>query len=150
MKAPKYTLYVVSRSADHHYPVIMANNGKACLNEPVKRRAKMLESAERFLSAALDGSEGVRVECMSEAAFRERFPRFAPNLGGRPAKTAKTKGVKTFKRGDKVVVKAGNWGTCNATVIRKGEREDLWRLRITSGAHTGHTGLWSAKDITAR
>jgi hypothetical protein len=38
-----YTVFIVTRNARHHYPVIMANNGKAILNEPVKRAQTTLE-----------------------------------------------------------------------------------------------------------
>ena len=53
--APKYTLYIVSRSRDHHYPVLMANNGKVALNEPSGRAAKLEISAQRFLDACSEG-----------------------------------------------------------------------------------------------
>lgn len=144
MSTPKYTLYIVSRAHDHHYPVIMANNGKACLNEPVKRIGNLMDSAERFLSAAVDGTDGVRLERIKEAEFRERFPSFAPNAGARKGKAK----PKTFKRGEKVVVNAGVWGEVNGTIIGKGKHAGNWKVRVTSGAHSGHTGAWSASDIT--
>ncbi len=87
MKAPLYTFYIVTRNADHHYPVLMANNGKAALNEPVKQ-ANKLEQSIRRLMKALDfsnpwGENEVRVVRITEVDFRRKFPKFAPNKGGK-------------------------------------------------------------------
>ena len=70
-----YTIYIVTRNADHHYPVIMANNGKAILNEPVKRAHKLERSAVNFVLS------DVQVERITEKAFKAKFPQFAPNKG---------------------------------------------------------------------
>lgn len=77
----KYVLYIVTRNRDHHYPVIMANNGKAAFNEPVRRAAKLETSAERFFTAIAWGEASiVRI---TEKDFRAKFPKFAPNKGGK-------------------------------------------------------------------
>jgi hypothetical protein len=154
--AYKYTIYIVSRNRDHHYPVLMANNGKAALNEPSGRAAKLEISAQRFLNATGEGY--VTVERITEAAFKAKFPRFAPNKGGKK-KAEKVVGTPhkvkvvlpakptSFKKGDKVVVNAQVWGQCKAVVLREGSHKDLWRVRITAGPHKGHEGTWHQSDI---
>ena len=144
MSNPKYTFYIVSQAIDHHYPVLMSNNGKVALNEPVGRAAKLEHSAQRFVNAAEAGE--VAVVRISEADFRAKFPKFAPNKGGKK-KAAKDAPKEVFKKGDKVNVKAGVWGICKAVVLKKG-RFDHWQLRITHGPHKGHDGSWSKQDIT--
>lgn len=154
--APKYTLFIVSRSRDHHYPVLMANNGKVALNEPSGRAAKLEISAQRFLDACSEGY--TTIERITEADFKAKYPSFAPNKGGKkapkhpwvldkPASKAKPR-TQPFKKGDKVVVNAGVWGKCKATVLRRGTFEDDYRLRITEGKHKGHEGVWHQMDIT--
>ena len=146
----------MSRNRDHHYPVLMANNGKAALNEPSGRAAKLEISAQRFIDAA-KGND-VAVERITEAAFKAKFPRFAPNKGGKkanpkaveqafdPKHRSKPKPV-AFKKGDKVVVNAQVWGQCKAVVLREGGHKDLWRVRITAGPHKGHEGTWHQSYI---
>jgi hypothetical protein len=96
-----YTIYIVSRSREHHYVRIMGNNGKAILNEPVKR-AKSLEDTVEGLITAITLQKGsmngkhFAVERISEKEFRAKFPQFAPNKG--PKKVAKK--VREFKVGD--------------------------------------------------
>ena len=77
----KYTYYIVTRSRDHHYPVLMANNGKAMLNEPCKRAVKIERTIERIADAVRLGD--IAVVRITEKEFRKRYPRFAPNKGGR-------------------------------------------------------------------
>lgn len=77
----KYTIYIVTRNRDHHYPVIMGNNGKAMLNEPVKRAAKLEKSAYGLLYGWEAGT--VKVVRITEKDFRAKFPQFAPNKGGK-------------------------------------------------------------------
>lgn len=140
MSTPKYTIYIVSRGRDHHYPVLMANNGKVALNEPSGRAAKLELSAQRLLQAAESGE--VAIERITEDAFKAKFPTFAPNKGGK-----KKWPQQLFKKGDKVVVDAGVWGKCKATVVRRGAFEDDFILRITEGKHKGHEGAWQVSDI---
>lgn len=80
----KYTFYIVSRGADDHYPVLLANNGKIPFNEPVRRAAGLSESIGRFLKASREFD--VAVVRISHADFRKRFPRFARNAGRRKAR----------------------------------------------------------------
>lgn len=85
MSSATYTIYIVTRSRDHHYPVIMANNGKAILNEPVNRAKKLEDSAIKFTLAAARGEvASVRI---TEADFRAKFQQFAPNKGGKKKST---------------------------------------------------------------
>jgi len=81
----KYTYYIVTRSRDHHYPVLMANNGKAALNEPCRRAGNIEQSLLRFADAILFGE--VTVERIDEKEFKEKFPRYTPNKGGRKKQT---------------------------------------------------------------
>ena len=74
-----YTVFIVTRNARHHYPVIMANNWKAILNEPVKRAWDLEKSANSLIVQAYHGS--VTVERITEKAFKAKFPKFAPNKG---------------------------------------------------------------------
>ena len=141
MSTPKYTIYIVSRGRDHHYPVLMANNGKIALNEPSGRAAKLELSAQRLLQAAEAGE--VAIERIPEADFKAKFPTFAPNKGGK-----KKAPQQAFKKGDKVIVNAGVWGKCKAVVLRRGTHDDHFRLRISEGAHKGSEGNWSQQDIT--
>lgn len=85
----KYTIYIVTRNADHHYPVIMANNGKAILNEPVKRAHKLESSANNFLNTALYAAYECHIERITEKDFKAKFPQFAPNKGGKKRITKK-------------------------------------------------------------
>jgi hypothetical protein len=74
-----YTVFIVTRNARHHYPVIMANNGKAILNEPVKRAKDLEKSANKFsTSAHFDAIEVIRI---TEKAFRPSSRRTRPNKG---------------------------------------------------------------------
>ena len=140
MSTPKYTIYIVSRGRDHHYPVLMANNGKVALNEPSGRAAKLELSAQRLLQAAETGE--IAIERITEEAFRTKFPTFAPNKGG------KKKGPQqAFKKGDKVVVDAGVWGKCKAVVVCRAVHEDNFIIRITEGKHKGTEGAWSKTDL---
>jgi hypothetical protein len=75
----KYTYYIVTRSADHHYPVLMANNGKQALNEPVKRRYDLNRAVHKLLIAS--ESYEVDVVEIAEADFKKKFPQFAKNSG---------------------------------------------------------------------
>ena len=85
-----YTVFIVTRNARHHYPVIMANNGKAILNEPVKRAKDLEKSANKFsTSAHFDAIEVIRI---TEKAFKAKFPKYAANKG--PKKKAVKKPVK--------------------------------------------------------
>lgn len=76
-----YTVFIVTRNARHHYPVIMANNGKAILNEPVKRAQDLERSVNRFLNGALWSSKDIPVIRITEKAFKAKFPKFAANKG---------------------------------------------------------------------
>jgi hypothetical protein len=80
----KYTYYIVSRHRDHHYPVLMANNGKITLNEAVGRAGKLELSVIRFIRAVQAGE--VAMVRITEKEFRAKFPRFAPNKGGKKRK----------------------------------------------------------------
>lgn len=82
-----YTIFIVTRNASHHYPVIMANNGKAILNEPVKRATDLERSARCLISIATT----VSIVRITEKAFKAKFPKYAPNKG--PKKKAITKKV---------------------------------------------------------
>lgn len=139
----KYVLWLVTRAHDHHYPVIMSANGKPCLNEPVKKKAALLLSMERFLDAAYKGSEQVEIRTITEVEFRKKFPKFPVNAG--PKKKAK------FKAGAKVTVDAGVWGKCQATVKEQDPKHEyLYYLTITKGPHKGQTGRYDETHITAR
>ncbi len=142
--APKYTLYIVSRSRDHHYPVLMANNGKVALNEPSGRAAKLEISAQRFLDACSDGY--TTIERITEADFKAKYPSFAPNKGGKKAKAEPP--IQPFKKGDKAVVNDDHWGKCKATVLRVGLHNKRYWLRITEGEYKGYKGVWEASEIT--
>ena len=144
----KYTLYLVTRSATHHYPVIMSHNGKPCLNEPVKKKAVLQLSMERFLDAAYKGSEQVGIVRMSEAEFRKLHPKFPVNAG--PKKKATKAKEASFRKGQKVTVNAGVWGKCNAVVLGNGTAPDTVKLVITSGKHNKATGSWDKADIIPR
>jgi hypothetical protein len=76
---PKYTHYVVSRSANDHYHVLLANNGKIPHNESVTRANKLEESLARYHRAVKDGL--VVVVRIKHDAFRKKFPSFARNAG---------------------------------------------------------------------
>jgi transcription antitermination factor NusG len=145
----KYTLYLVTRSATHHYPVIMSHNGKPCLNEPVKKKAVLQLSMERFLDAAYKGSEQVGIVRLSEAEFRKQHPKFPVNAG--PKKKATKAKEASFRKGQKVKVDAGIWGKCEAVVKERDPKfEDLYYLTITKGAHKGSTGRYDHRHITPR
>lgn len=144
----KYTLYLVTRSATHHYPVIMSHNGKPCLNEPVKKKAVLQLSMERFLDAAYKGSEQVGIVRLSEAEFRKLHPKFPVNAG--PKKKATKAKEASFRKGQKVTVNAGVWGKCNAVVLGNGTAPDTVKLVITSGKHNKATGSWVKADIIPR
>lgn len=95
-----YTVFIVTRNARHHYPVIMANNGKAILNEPVKRAKDLERSTFALLGEAF--RDNVNVERITEKAFKAKFPKYATNKG--PKKVVK-KVVKSWPQpGDKFVV----------------------------------------------
>lgn len=74
-----YTLYIVSRNANHHYPVLMANNGKKMLNEPVKRARTLIDSFNNLGFAF--HYDDVAVVQITEKEFRAKFPKFARNAG---------------------------------------------------------------------
>ena len=76
-----YTYYIVTRNAGHHYPVLMANNGKAMLNEPVTKAAKAERTIQRLFHAVIIGD--ISVVRITEKDFRAKFPSFAPNKGKR-------------------------------------------------------------------
>ena len=88
----KYTFYIVTNDRDHHYPVLMANNGKAALNESVERAGKFEKSIRRFLAAAANGE--VAVVRITHAEFRRKFPKFAKNSGGRKKAAPKKEAAK--------------------------------------------------------
>jgi len=144
----KYTLYLVTRSATHHYPVIMSHNGKPCLNEPVKKKAVLQLSMERFLDAAYKGSEQVGIVRLSEAEFRKQHPKFPVNAG--PKKKATKAKEASFRKGQKVTVNAGVWGMCHAIVLGNGTAPGTVKLAISSGKHNKATGSWPKADITPR
>ena len=141
MSTPKYILWLVTRSHDHHYPVIMSHNAKPCLNEPVRRKASLRQSMERFLDAAYKGSEQVEIREIAEAAFREKYPEFPVNAG------PKKKG-KPFPIGAEVIISAGVWGKCKGQVIGPGTRPSYRTCRITHGKHKGSEGVWTTRDLT--
>lgn len=89
-----YVIYIVTRNARHHYPVIMANNGKAILNEPVKRAKDLEKSIVSFLSSAYQQTNGSRVtvDRITEKAFKAKFPKYAANKGPKK-KTAPAKRI---------------------------------------------------------
>lgn len=63
----------------------MANNGKAMLNEPCKRGGKIERTICRLMEAVRIGD--IDVICITEKDFKEKFPRFSPNNGGRKRQT---------------------------------------------------------------
>ena len=142
---PKYIIWLVTRSHDHHYPVIMSANGKPCLNEGVKRKASLQLSIDRFLDAAYMGSAHVETRQITEAEFRKKFPRYPVNAG--PKKKAKGK---EFPKGTKVTVSAGAWGKCEAVVIGMGTKPEFRKVRITADTFKGHEGVWDIKDMKTR
>ena len=97
-----YTIYLITRNARHHYPVIMANNGKAILNEPVKRAQDLERSVNRFLNGALWSSKDIPVIRITEKAFKAKFPKYAANKG--PKKAVKVDKVWVPKPGQKFIV----------------------------------------------
>lgn len=98
-RAAKYTLYIVTRSARHHYPVLMANNGKAMLNEPVTQKQTLRDSAKGLWRAMVtedtfcDGYHFAIVE-ISEQDFKAKFPKYAKNAGPKRVKKPITNPVK--------------------------------------------------------
>lgn len=80
----KYTFYIVSRNAEDHYPVLMANNGKIPFNESVGRANKLRKSIDNFLVAVHDSD--VAVVHTTHAAFKKKYPKFAKNAGRKKAK----------------------------------------------------------------
>lgn len=76
---PLYTIYVVSESADSHRPVLVAQNGKVPLNEPVTRASKAEDVAHNLIAAA--GTGRIAVVRITLNEFKRKFPRFAPNAG---------------------------------------------------------------------
>ena len=143
-----YTIYIVTRNARHHYPVIMANNGKAILNEPVKRAKDLEKSIVSFLSSAYQQTNGSRVtvDRITEKAFKAKFPKFAANKG--PKKKAVKPSV--FDVGATVYINAGSWGTVVGRIIRKSEFSGAWQCVITKGKHKGDTGSWMSDDMTLK
>lgn len=83
----KYTHYIVSRSHNEHYHVLVANNGKIPLNESVGRANKLEESVRKYQRAILDGT--VEMKRIGHAEFRKKFPRFARNAGKKKAAAKK-------------------------------------------------------------
>ena len=145
MSKLKYVLYLVTRNATHHYPVIMSANGKPCLNEPTKRKDVLRTSMERFLDAAYNGSEQLRIVQLTEAEFRKLHPKFPVNAG--PKKKAKGQ---PFPKGAKVSISASAWGKCEAVVIGMGTKPEFRKVRITAGGHKGHEGVWDINDMKTR
>ena len=146
-----YTVFIVTRNARHHYPVIMANNGKAILNEPVKRAQDLERSVNRFLNGALlNGalwnSKDIPVIRITEKAFKAKFPKYAANKG--PKKKAVKPSV--FDVGATVYINAGSWGTVVGRIIRKSEFSGAWQCVITKGKHKGDTGSWMSDDMTLK
>ena len=139
-----YTIYIVTRNARYHYPVIMANNGKAILNEPVKRAWDLEKSANSLIVQAYHGS--VTVERITEKAFKAKFPKYAPNKG--PKKKAVKPSV--FDVGATVYINAGSWGTVVGRIIRKSEFSGAWQCVITKGKHKGDTGSWMSDEMTLK
>ena len=80
----KYTFYVVTRNANDHYPVLIANNGKIPFNESVGRANKLEKSFSTFLDAA--NWNGVAIVRISHAEFKKKFPHYAKNAGKKKAK----------------------------------------------------------------
>lgn len=78
----KYTFYVVTRSSEDHYPVLIANNGKIPFNESVTRANKLETSIGNFLEAA--ASDRVAVVRITHADFKKKFPHFAKNAKKKP------------------------------------------------------------------
>jgi hypothetical protein len=81
---PKYTFYIVTRSANDHYPVIMANNGKAAFNESVQRAHKLETSFLRLYDACKENlcdADGVEIQRITHAEFKQKFPHYAKNAG---------------------------------------------------------------------
>jgi hypothetical protein len=136
----KYTLYIVTRNSDHHYPVIMANNGKQAFNEPVRRAGKLELSLDRFTEAIR--LRDFRVIRITEKDFKAKFPKFAPNKGRKKPKAP------AFKKGDLVTVNAGVWGQQRAKVTGKGSTPDSYQLEILVGKYAGKTGVWTKDSIT--
>lgn len=79
-----YTFYIVSRSAEDHYPVLLANNGKVPFNESVKRAGSLKKSIDNFLASVHDCR--VSVVHTTHAAFKKKYPKFAKNAGRKKAK----------------------------------------------------------------
>lgn len=148
---PKYIIWNVTRSHDHHYPVIMSANGKPCLNEAVKRKASLQLSIDRFLDAAYQGSAQVETRQITEAEFRKKFPRYPVNAGPKKKAVPKTKKA-TFHKGQKVFVNAGVSGKCEGTFegYDEGNLSYLVYVTITKGPHKGALCRYDQKHITAR
>ena len=143
MKGMKYILWLVTRSHDHHYPVIMSANGKPCLNEPVRRKASLRQSMERFLESAWHDPQPVEIREVSEEEFRLKFPKFPVNAG------PKRKGKDIpYPVGAEVIIEAGVWGKVKGQVIGPGTKPSYRKCRITHGKHKGHEGLWTTKALT--
>ena len=79
----KYTLYIITRDQNHHYPVLMGNNGKPVLNEPVSRALKLERGWDRLVAAGFAGEACCKR--ITEKEFKAKFPRFARNAGGKKA-----------------------------------------------------------------
>jgi hypothetical protein len=82
--AALYTWYLISTPSGVR-PLLMANNGKPCLNETVGRANKLETSIQRYHRALLAGR--VATVRITGREFRKRFPTMPANAG-RP-KTAK-------------------------------------------------------------
>jgi hypothetical protein len=87
-----YTFYIVSRSANDHYPVLIANNGKIPFNESVKRANKLEASIKNFLYSCYQEERGqiiepdyknmhVAIVRITHAEFKKKFPHYAKNVG---------------------------------------------------------------------
>ena len=79
MNKAKYTLYIVTRSADDHYPVLIANNGKIPFNESVTRANKLETSFRNFMNACW--AHDVDYVRITHSDFKKKFPKFAKNAG---------------------------------------------------------------------
>lgn len=76
-----YTFYIIAEGQGQHRPVLMANNGKVPLNEPVNRPSKAERAAHHLIGAA--GAGRIAIVRITKADFKKKFPRFAKNAGKR-------------------------------------------------------------------
>lgn len=147
----QYTWYIVTRSRNEHYPVLVANNGKIPFNEVVNHASVLERGLKRLDQAHYTGD--VAIVRISEVDFRKKFPKFAKNAGPKKKAAPKApapkpdKPARLFAKGNKVKVDAGVWGTVRALVLGYG-KNGLVRLLITHGKHKGHEGYWGEECIS--